>query len=719
MAVASPPTAHASAAAGASFTPATRARTPWALLIALLAATGYAAFAEGATRLPQESWLQLALLALVVLASGAGLYGGGVRPTASPLAWAGVLLLAAFAVWTGVTILWSVAPDRTWIELNRAIAYVVTLVLAIGVGSSLPRASERAARGLAILVVPVALYALGGKTLPGLKIDGLINLDHAGALTRLRAPFGYWNALALFCVIATFPMLRLAADPLRSAWRRMAALGGVYLLVTILGMTYSRGGILAFVAGMTAFVALTTERVRTVVLLWVAMIGATVPLTIALTAPDLITNTVPVERRTDDALIVLIAFLIALAFVAGAGRAVIAMERARPFTAQRGRRFGRIAVIAAVGLIGLGTVNAVATGALSDAADRFTDTQEGGSLTDPNRLLSTNSGNRWTWWKEAVGAWSDKPVAGWGAGSFPVTHDLYRTRLLPVQQPHSVPLQFLAETGLVGALLALGGLLALLAAAVARVRETEWRLADAPAERGYAAALVAAPVAWLAHCVYDWDWDIPAVTLPMLIALGVVVARPARLRPVLAPRPGEEGVRAVAFGLGTLAVVVAVVSAGLPAFAQTQTSAALEAVGKAKLSAGELALAAADAELAAKLNPLAVEPLFAGASIAERRGNVGETRRQLLRALQRQPDNVEAWLRLARVDGVLRLDRAGLRRASERALELDPLNPAVFALARRAEQALVGPNESATATGSPLPKQVPVTDPDPVPAPTP
>jgi hypothetical protein len=108
---------------------------------------------------------------------------------------------------------------------------------------------------------------------------------------------------------------------------------------------------------------------------------------------------------------------------------------------------------------------------------------------------------------------------------------------------------------------------------------------------------------------------------------------------------------------------------------------------------------------------LSVDPLFAAASIAERRGRVDEVRLELLRALERQPDNLDGWVRLARVECVLRLDRAGCRRASQRALELDPLNPAVFALARRAQQALVAPGESATATGSPLPKTVPVTDP--------
>src|SRR2546423_1546680 len=88
---------------------------------------------------------------------------------------------------------------------------------------------------------------------------------------------------------------------------------------------------------------------------------------------------------------------------------------------------------------------------------------------DPARILQTNSGNRWVWWSEAVGAWADRPVGGWGAGSFPLLHHRYRHNQLEVLQPHSVPLQFMAELGLVGAPVGLAALGLLAAAAVRRV----------------------------------------------------------------------------------------------------------------------------------------------------------------------------------------------------------------------------------------------------------
>src|SRR5262249_12474931 len=150
-------------------------------------------------------------------------------------------------------------------------------------------------------------------------------------------------------------------------------------------------------------------------------------------------------------------------------------------------------------------------------------------LTDPKRLLSTNAGNRWVWWKEAVGAWSDRPVLGWGAGAFPVLHLEYRHDHLSVLQPHSVPLQFLAETGAVGAVLALGSVLILIVVGVGRTVRM-----PCDARRGIAAALAAAAIAWVVHGFVDWDWDIPGVTLPAMAFLGVLAARYGPpLRPML------------------------------------------------------------------------------------------------------------------------------------------------------------------------------------------
>ena len=153
---------------------------------------------------------------------------------------------------------------------------------------------------------------------------------------------------------------------------------------------------------------------------------------------------------------------------------------------------------------------------------------------DPARLVSADSENRWGWWKEAAGAIGARPVQGWGAGSFGVTHLLYRRDTLSVQQPHSVPLQFLAETGIVGALLALGCSTLLLTAAAGAVRRAGGRIRPA------ALGLLAAALAYAVHSLYDWDWDIPALTIPALLFLGTLVG--ARGRAERARRPARAAV---------------------------------------------------------------------------------------------------------------------------------------------------------------------------------
>ena len=78
---------------------------------------------------------------------------------------------------------------------------------------------------------------------------------------------------------------------------------------------------------------------------------------------------------------------------------------------------------------------------------------------------------------------------------------------------HSLELEQLAELGLVG-LLALAAFLAgvLLAARTALRRD--------PAA---AAGAAAAALVWLLHASIDWDWQLPAVSLPALVLAGALV----------------------------------------------------------------------------------------------------------------------------------------------------------------------------------------------------
>src|SRR5213078_1646485 len=70
------------------------------------------------------------------------------------------------------------------------------------------------------------------------------------------------------------------------------------------------------------------------------------------------------------------------------------------------------------------------------------------------RIGSTSSNFRFTWWHQAWRGFTAHPLAGTGAGSFHLLNLLYRANYLDFTiEPHDLPLQFLAELGVVGLVL--------------------------------------------------------------------------------------------------------------------------------------------------------------------------------------------------------------------------------------------------------------------------
>jgi O-antigen ligase len=502
-------------------------------------------------------------------------------------------------------------------------------------------------------------------------------------------------------VLGAAPAIRFAtARDLRRGWR-VAALVALVVLLTCLGLTYSRGGILALVVTIVVLVAAGGPRLPSVGALGLGGLGAAPALAFAWTDDRLTANQRPLADQIDAGLVLGGLLLAGAALAALAGLALLRAERRVAWPPRRSRTVWLVLAVVALALLAGGVTAAAMSerglrGTVEEAADAFTEEERRDPTFEPGRLLDGGSANRWSWWREAGGAWADEPVRGWGAGSFETSRRLYRVSAGDVRQPHSAPMQLLAENGLVGALLGLGAVALLLGAAVGRVRRT-----PGGSERDLAAALLAGAAAWAAHALVDWDLDIPAVTVPALVFLGVLGARPpGPAEPAVTgpaePRPG----RALALAAACLAGCLVLASALVPALSDAEADRAYR--GAAQRDAEALEGAAADAELAARLNPLAVRPLFAAAAVAEGRGRVLEARGHLLDAVERQPWSVEAWTRLARI--AIRLaDREGAQRAAARALALDPGDPATAAFARRAHGIVAPAETSATATATPLP----------------
>jgi hypothetical protein len=680
---------------------------PAVIGIALLALILYAAFDHGAVALPADTRLQVAIAAIAAVAGAGWLWSGTLRLWAPRSAVVGTVLLAAFACWSGITVLWSVAPDQTWIELNRAIAYVIVLCLAIAVGASLARAGELVAKGFVAIALAVSAYALGQKLLPGVHLAGVFDLNQTGSLPRLQEPLGYWNALALFIALGVPVALALAVDSTRRARSRLAAACAVELMLLTIALTYSRGGLLALALALVVGIAAGGERLRSLLWLSVAVIAAVPPIVLGLSSHSLTAAGVSLSSREGAGGLLALVLVASLAGLLAAGRVLLVLDRRLALDPGRARALRRLG-LAAVTVLVLGAVAAVSLssrgpgGTVSHAWNSFTSTRAA-SNSNPSRLLSADSENRWVWWKEAAGAFSDRPLGGWGAGSFGVVHLLYRRDTLPVQQPHSVPLQFLAETGVVGALLGIGAIVLLLSAAGRAIRSRAQGT-----ERLLAAALLAGAVAYAVHCLYDWDWNIPAVTLPALVFLGVLIGarsgasggargpRSARSRSLERPSLGS---RALGLGALTLWLCVFALSALLPSLAASKADSAL--IQAASGSPGALRSAQASASLASSLDPLSDAGLRAEASVAIHQGRLARARAELQQAVGRDPTDGLAWNALALVYGLLR-DTGSATFALQRMVALDPRAQSAQAIARY-ELSSAPPGESVTATRTPPP----------------
>ena len=668
--------------------------------VALATLVAWALFSEGATSLQDEAGLQIALCAAGLVTLAGLLFSPRVRLRAPVQALAGLILLVLFAGWSGWSIDWSIAPDLSWVQFNRWAAYALVAALALVLGSSLRRAPQRTALGFLLIASAVALYALGGKVAPWISIPGLIDLDQTGDFSRLRAPLGYWNALGLVCVLGAPIAVRAAADPEASRRLRTLSLAALVLLLVTLGLTYSRGGILALLIALIALVAIGPDRLRLAAVSAVGIAAAVPAYLVAVVRDDLTADGLGQAERADDGLILVVALVAGIALAVVAGRRLMRSDHQLEHAG-----LTRSGMNVRTALVAGGAALLVAIGALAVSERGVTGTIERGwedftsvnkdDQSDPARVLRSNSGNRWVWWREAAGAFADEPLKGWGAGSFPLLHRRYRDDDLPVRQAHSVPLQFLAETGIVGALLALGGLGLLGWAAAARLRQAGGR------ERRHVAALACASLAWGVHMWFDWDSDIPGVTLPLLVFLGVLAARPPGAPDALEAVPSPDdtrapaGPRAAGLLAGALILAALAASAYLPWLADDKAAEAtlLSAVDDEKT----LAEAAKRAEEAAQLNPLAIEPVAAGIAIAQKRGRYEEVADLVEEAVDRQPENPDVWLRAYSVQQFV--DDAPARIASvRRMLELDPHE------SRLPFHAVAGAvaARSASATGTPL-----------------
>jgi hypothetical protein len=497
--------------------------------------------------------------------------------------------LAALAVWCSVSVAWSIGPDRSWAYANRAFVYLAFAL----VGAFLATQIRQLFFGFAALLGAVCAWSLAGKALPWLY-------DDYERIARLRAPVGYWNALALLGAIALPIGVCLATR------RRFAGTLLVYGWLVAIALTYSRGGVIVAVLAVAAWIVLSRAWTEALATLFAAGLPAAVVLVVAFSLPGVTNDGQPHSTRVQDGLI------FSLVLLAGAGASALLARVPPPEPVPAVRR-------AALALLAAAAAAAIVVGAVHARSwwDSFTSPTPLELPNSKERFAKAGSNYRWTWWKEAWRGWEKHPVGGTGAGTFVFTNLRYRTSGLDqAREPHSLPVQFLTETGVVGV-----ALFALAAAVL---------VGSARRRPGPELALALALPVYLVHGLIDIGWDFAAVSAPVFLVAAALAVRPT------------DGRRLSAFAVlacsgAALAVVFSLTAVWL---GNRWTGQALELV------VDDPARAVALAKRARSVNPLAVEPLFAQAWAEQARRNYGETLGLLQEATRLQPENKETWFLL-------------------------------------------------------------------------
>lgn len=631
------------AAGGATLAEAIAA-TPL-FLVALL--TLIAVWWDGAFDL--RYWAPLTLLALAFLLALA-LAGTLALPRRRSLVLA-VAAIWAFAAFAMLSAAWAESAGDAWEGAARAIFYAALFTLAVSspVGGAWRR---RLAAGLVLGVLGIGAVA---------EVRLLIGDTGAFLAGRLNDPIGYRNGVAALFSFAAWPLVGYAARRGHASGLRAGALSGAVLLIGLAFLTQSRGMLIGIACGGAVSLAIGPDRLRRA---WYAL---AVAFFIAVGSGPLLTPfhgsgsgvgaaSAGDIRHAGVALAVLCAVSFLLALLAS-----VFDNGLRSAELARGTR-----TVAAGGLIALLTALAVAAlvkvgDPASYAEDKWHEFTQVETSTVSGTRYGTVGGPRYDIWRVALDQFREAPVAGAGMGSFHFAYYRDRHTDRNLSDAHSLPLQLLAETGLIGA-----GLFALWLFAVGFAIATRARAAFA-AERAWIAGLAAAGAVVLAQSAVDWLWLIPALFGLAVLALGLAArgeeeteARPSALTPRLAI---------------SLTLVAAILSTGALFLAGVY-------VRKARRQAFTSPAASLDsARMAARLDPVSVTPRYLEASALESEGRRAAARRELLDALDLEQGNFVTLGLLGDLE-VRAGNAAGARRYYRRALALNPLDIGLQKLSR-------------------------------------
>jgi O-Antigen ligase len=416
------------------------------------------------------------------------------RSRGALLAVGGLTLLSALTL---VSVTWAPAAGSAWHDVQRLAMYLGFLLA--GVALLRGRAVRALEPALAAGVLVIVAYGLSERLLPGLV--RLSDSPNAGG--RLEQPLTYWNAMGAMAALGLVLCARMMGDRGRPGAMRILAAAAAGPIGLGLFLSFSRGALFACAAGLIALLIAAPDRAQ-LRAVGLALLAGLVPSVVAAPMSGVASLTGASAARAREGA-VMAAVLVGGAIAAALLQRWIGRHEQAGTLSARPLPLPRTAPILA-----LLVVLAALGGFLAVGARETSRTTFGPGAT----RLQTLQSNRYQYWRVAARAFASEPLRGIGSSGFALYWLRHRPFSEGARDAHSLYIQTAAELGLIGLLL----LAATIAGVVVAARQAHRR---APA---LAAGAIAGVTVWAAHVAVDWDWQLPAATLPAILMAGALLA---------------------------------------------------------------------------------------------------------------------------------------------------------------------------------------------------
>jgi hypothetical protein len=576
------------------------------------------------------------------------------------LGWSCAALLGLFAVWTGIATGWSSSAEQTITQLGRVATYVGFLALGLCI---LRRDTLRPLiTGMGVAFAAVSLLAVLSRLYPAAFPTDQVVVFFPGSNSRLNYPLNYADGTGNFLAIG-LPLLLVIATRARTLVGQAIGAATIPVAVLAIVLTASRGGVLTAIVAVVVFYALAPDRLPKLATGLVTAAGSVVLVAGLLHRSGLRngldTASAVSQRHEMTVLLVLTCVGVGLVQV---GIGLAARYAVRPAALRISRTHASWATGVAVAVALVVAIAVGVPGKLEHQWNVFKQTDVTGVVSGNviSRLGTVSGSHRYQYWQTAYEAFKSKPLTGIGPG----TYQFYWAQHGPfyeyILNAHSLYMETLAETGLIGGALIVAFVLTILIAGVVRT------LRAPPLARVSLAGTTAAFAAFAVAAGYDWVWQLPAIVAAALLLAAAILGYHREPPPI---QPASGWRRWLPRGAVAAVAVAAIVAIAIP-FA---TTSAIRA-SQADVRAGDLSAALADAATAQRLEPYAASPRLQRALILEQAGDLGGARVAIGQAEAREPTDWSIWLIASRIDAESGRARAAVR-DFRRAHALNPLSP--------------------------------------------